>query len=38
MDFEYRPAVPGLLHLEVGQWQGLWKTELPILVERPRRR
>jgi len=38
MDFEYRPAAPGLLHLEVGQWQGLWKTELPILVERPRRR
>jgi len=38
MDFEYRPAVPGLLHLEVGQWQGIWKTQLPILVERPRPR
>jgi FtsP/CotA-like multicopper oxidase with cupredoxin domain len=37
MDFEYRPAVAGLLRLDVGQWQGAWKTHLPILVERPGR-
>ena len=36
MDFEYRPATPGLLRLEVKQRQDLWKTELPIRVEPPR--
>jgi FtsP/CotA-like multicopper oxidase with cupredoxin domain len=34
MDFEYRPTTPGLLRLEVQQRQGLWKTQLPIRVER----
>ena len=32
MDFEYRPTAPGLLHLEVGQRTGVWKTQLPIRV------
>lgn len=32
-DFEYVPATPGLLRLEVEQRQGLWKTELPIRVD-----
>ncbi len=34
MDFEYRPTAPGPLHLEVQQRTGLWKTRLPIRVER----
>lgn len=34
MDFEYMPTVPGLLRLEVEQRQGIWKTELPIRVDR----
>jgi FtsP/CotA-like multicopper oxidase with cupredoxin domain len=34
MDFEYRPRAPGLLRLEVQQRTGLWKTQLPIRVER----
>lgn len=35
MDFEYRPAAPGMLRLEVMQRQGLWKTQLPIRVTEP---
>jgi hypothetical protein len=34
MDFEYRATAPGLLRLEVQQREGLWKTQLPIRVER----
>jgi len=33
MDFEYRPAAPGMLRLEVRQRSGGWKMELPIRVE-----
>ena len=33
MDFEYRPAAPGMLRLLVMQRTGVWKTELPIRVE-----
>jgi len=33
MDFEYQPAAPGLLRLEVRQRSGGWKMELPIRVE-----
>jgi hypothetical protein len=33
MDFEYRPSVAGLMHLEIQQRTGLWKTHLPIHVE-----
>ena len=32
-DFEYRPAVPGLLRLLVMQRTGIWRTEMPIRVE-----
>jgi hypothetical protein len=35
MDFEYRPMVPGLLRLDVGQRTGVWKTQLPIRVTAP---
>ena len=34
MDFEYVPAAPGPLRLEVEQRTGVWRKELPILVER----
>ena len=34
MDFEFVPTAPGLLRLEVEQRQFLWKTELPIRVDR----
>ena len=34
MDFEYVPKTPGLLRLEVEQRTGVWKTALPIRVER----
>lgn len=34
MDFEYRPTVPGVLHFDVQQREGAWKTQLPILVDR----
>jgi hypothetical protein len=33
MDFEYRPAVPGMLRLLVMQRTGIWKTELPVQVD-----
>jgi len=33
MDFEYRPAAPGVLRLLVMQRTGIWKMELPIRVE-----
>ena len=32
MDFEYRPATPGLMELDVEQRTGVWKTHLPIRV------
>jgi hypothetical protein len=32
MDFEYRPAAPGLLRLLVMQRTGIWRMELPIRV------
>jgi FtsP/CotA-like multicopper oxidase with cupredoxin domain len=32
MDFEYRPAAPGVMTLSVEQRAGAWKTALPILV------
>jgi len=32
MDFEYRSDEPGLMHLVVEQREGLWKTQLPIVV------
>ncbi len=34
MDFEYVPKTSGLLRLQVEQRTGVWKTELPIRVER----
>jgi FtsP/CotA-like multicopper oxidase with cupredoxin domain len=34
MDFEYRPTAPGLMRLEVAQRTGLWKTHLPIRIEK----
>lgn len=34
MDFEYRPTAPGFLRLDVAQRVGLWKTHLPIRVDR----
>lgn len=34
MDFEYRPTAPGLMRLEVQQRSGVWKTQLPIRVDR----
>ncbi len=34
MDFEYVPKTPGLRRLEVEQRTGVWKTALPICVER----
>ena len=33
MDFEYRPAAPGLMTLSVAQRTGAWSTALPILVQ-----
>ena len=33
MDFEYRPEVPGMLKLLVMQRTGIWRMEMPILVE-----
>jgi FtsP/CotA-like multicopper oxidase with cupredoxin domain len=36
MDFEYRPAVPGLMTLSVAQRTGEWSTALPIRVESSR--
>jgi manganese oxidase len=33
MDFEFRPAAPGLMRLDVAQRTGAWKTHLPISVE-----
>jgi FtsP/CotA-like multicopper oxidase with cupredoxin domain len=33
MDFEYRPAAPGMLRLLVMQRTGVWKMELPIRVK-----
>ena len=38
MDFEYRPAAPGVLKLDVMQRVGVWRTSLPILVEPSRAR
>jgi FtsP/CotA-like multicopper oxidase with cupredoxin domain len=34
MDFEFRPSAPGLLRLLVEQREGIWKTQLPIRIER----
>ncbi len=34
LDFEYRPTAPGLLYLDVMQRTGVWKTRLPLRVER----
>jgi len=34
MDFEYRPSTPGLMRLDVQQRTGIWKTHLPIVVDR----
>jgi FtsP/CotA-like multicopper oxidase with cupredoxin domain len=36
LDFEYRPAVPGLMTLSVAQRTGEWSTALPIRVESSR--
>jgi hypothetical protein len=33
LDFEYRPAAPGMLRLLVMQRTGIWKTELPVRVD-----
>jgi len=34
MDFEYRATSPGLLRLDIEQRTGIWRTALPIKVER----
>lgn len=34
MDYEYVPKALGVLRLEVEQRTGIWKTALPIRVER----
>jgi manganese oxidase len=34
MDFEFQPTAPGQLRLDVQQRTGVWKTHLPIRVER----